>query len=343
MPYSLSNLSQIDRSSDPVTPLLSQWTYQAMVHELLGMNNNRVVLKGAPGIKKDLEEVVMASSQDAFFDENKFSNFGELGEAIKVLLDNYQRQTRQNENITSIEDMQKFMERYPAFRSQSHNVSKHVAIMGELARLVDICSLMDVSAFEQELACSDSHSEHVRELMEKLANPSIKSPDKVRLGLLYALRYEHVGNLSIMKGHMARGGVTPEKIGLIDTMLRYAGSASRSPGLYGKRDTFSKFAKNVMTSVQGVSNVYSQHVPLLAETINAAFRGKLSPDGYKFALGEGQLPKDLFIYMIGGTTYEEARTVAEFNKDNAERGLRVLLGGSTIQNSTSFLDEMKVM
>jgi len=57
----------VDRSSDPVTPLLSQWTYQAMVHELLGMNNNRVVLKGAPGIKQDLEEVVLAGVHDPFF------------------------------------------------------------------------------------------------------------------------------------------------------------------------------------------------------------------------------------------------------------------------------------
>jgi vacuolar protein sorting-associated protein 45 len=47
----------LDRMDDPVTPLLSQWTYQAMVHELLGLNRNRVVLKGAPGVREDLEEV----------------------------------------------------------------------------------------------------------------------------------------------------------------------------------------------------------------------------------------------------------------------------------------------
>jgi vacuolar protein sorting-associated protein 45 len=38
-----------------VTPLLSQWTYQAMVHELLGISNNRVSLAGTPGITKDLQ------------------------------------------------------------------------------------------------------------------------------------------------------------------------------------------------------------------------------------------------------------------------------------------------
>ena len=34
----------LDRRDDPLTPLLAQWTYQAMVHELFGIANNRVNL-----------------------------------------------------------------------------------------------------------------------------------------------------------------------------------------------------------------------------------------------------------------------------------------------------------
>lgn len=60
--------------------------------------------------------------------------------------------------------------RYPAFRSQSLNVSKHVAVLSELARLVDVYHLLDVSQFEQELACADDHASHYRELMEKLTS-----------------------------------------------------------------------------------------------------------------------------------------------------------------------------
>ena len=82
------------------------------------------------------------------------------------------------------------MEKYPELRSQSHAVSKHVAIMGELARLVEACSLMDVSAFEQDLACVDDQAGHLRELMSKLDSRTVKIPDKLRLGMLYALRYE---------------------------------------------------------------------------------------------------------------------------------------------------------
>ena len=48
----------LDRRDDPVTPLLNQWTYQAMVHELLGINNHRVDLSKAPGIKKEMQVCV---------------------------------------------------------------------------------------------------------------------------------------------------------------------------------------------------------------------------------------------------------------------------------------------
>jgi vacuolar protein sorting-associated protein 45 len=41
--------------NDPVSPLLHQWTYQAMVHELLGIQNNRVDLSRAPGVRKELK------------------------------------------------------------------------------------------------------------------------------------------------------------------------------------------------------------------------------------------------------------------------------------------------
>lgn len=40
----------IDRKEDPVTPLLMQWTYQAMVHELLGIHANRVNLPASSSV-----------------------------------------------------------------------------------------------------------------------------------------------------------------------------------------------------------------------------------------------------------------------------------------------------
>lgn len=337
----------LDRVDDPVTPLLSQWTYQAMVHELLGLNNNRVVLKGAPNVAKELEEVVLSPVEDEFFRKNRCSNFGELGEAIQKLLRDYQNKTKtaNASNLNTIEDMQNFMEKYPELRSQSHNVSKHVAIMGELARLVEVCSLMDVSQFEQELACADDQSLHLRELLDKLASMHIKIPDKLRLGLLFALRYEHSSNLHRVKSEMRKGGVPDDLMELMDTILKYAGSRVRGPGLFGvgTKDIMSKMTKSFMTSVQGVQNVYAQHNPVLMDTLQAIQKGKLKQESHPYIMGKGtaeDVPSEVIIFMAGGVTYEEAAKVSEFNRYNVGK-MRVILGGSTIHNSTSFLEELR--
>ena len=56
-------------------------------------------------------------------------------------------------------------------------------------------------------------------------------------------------------------------------------------------------------------------------------------------------PQDVIIFMIGGTTYEEARTVTLFNQDPvaasnggvpSAAGTRLLLGGTCVHNSSSY-------
>lgn len=40
----------LDRRDDPVTPLLNQFTYQAMLHELIGIKRNRIKLNRGGGL-----------------------------------------------------------------------------------------------------------------------------------------------------------------------------------------------------------------------------------------------------------------------------------------------------
>lgn len=58
----------IDRRSDLISPLLNQWTYQAMLHEILGITNNRINLADVPGIAKELREVVLSAEHDEFYE-----------------------------------------------------------------------------------------------------------------------------------------------------------------------------------------------------------------------------------------------------------------------------------
>ncbi|KOS16807.1 Vacuolar protein sorting-associated protein 45 [Escovopsis weberi] len=152
----------LDRREDPVTPLLTQWTYQAMVHHLLGIQNGRVDLGTVPDIRPELKEIVLSQDQDPFFKKNMFLNFGDLGGTIKDYVEQYQSKTKNNTNIESISDMKRFIEEYPEFRKLSGNVSKHVTLVSELSRRVATEHLLEVSELEQSLACNDNHSSDLK-------------------------------------------------------------------------------------------------------------------------------------------------------------------------------------
>ena len=92
---------------------------------------------------------MLSADQDSFFREHMFSNFGDFGSAVKQMVDDFQKLSKSNQNIQSIQDMQRFVENFPEFRQRSGNVSKHVTIISELHRLVDERKLMQVSAAEQ--------------------------------------------------------------------------------------------------------------------------------------------------------------------------------------------------
>ena len=50
--------------------------------------------------------------------------------------------------------MKRFVEEFPEFRKLGGNVSKHVALVGELSRLVERDKLLEVGEVEQGLATS---------------------------------------------------------------------------------------------------------------------------------------------------------------------------------------------
>lgn len=152
----------LDRREDPATPLLNQWTYQAMVHQLLGIHNGRVNLDDVPEVRPELKEIVLSQDQDPFFKKNMYLNFGDLGGNIKDYVEQYQSKTKNNANIESITDMKRFIEEYPEFRKLSGNVSKHVTLVSELSRRVGAENLLEVSEVEQSLACNDNHAADLR-------------------------------------------------------------------------------------------------------------------------------------------------------------------------------------
>ncbi|KAM1348203.1 hypothetical protein PS1_002405 [Malus domestica] len=331
----------IDRRDDPVTPLLNQWTYQAMVHELIGIQDNKVDLRNIGKFPKDQQEVVLSSEQDAFFKKNMYENFGDIGMNIKQLVDEFQQISKSNQNIQTIEDMAKFVDNYPEYRKMHGNVSKHVALVTEMSKLVEERKLMVVSQTEQELACNGGQVAAFEAVTNLLNNESVSDIDRLRLVMLYALRYEKESPVQLMQLFNKLSSKSPKyKPGLVQFLLKQAGVDKRTGDLFGNRD-FLNIARNMARGLKGVENVYTQHQPLLFQTMESISKGRLRDVDYPFVGNHFQQgrPQDVVIFIVGGTTYEESRCVALQNAMNT--GIRFILGGSVILNSKRFLKDLE--
>ena len=359
----------VDRADDPVTPLLTQWTYQAMVHELLGIKNSRVKLADGPNVKKEMAEIVLNVVDDVFYRSNIHCNYGEIIDNVQGLTAEYKANSKMNNDIKSIEQMQSFLERFPQYKAQGHIVEKHVAILGQLREIVDAVNLMGVSEFEQQLACDDNRSEHLKKLLEMIEDAAYKGVDKLRLAVLYCLRYEKSGDVQQIKDACAAstgldGKPDVQGVELIDQVLRYAGAAARGPTatlLYGK-GALSQMTK-LLGGGKADESIFTRHTSLVVNVLKRLQKGILYENHYTTVFGNKaidedavgdklsrkmgvdaaalkDIPKDIIMYVLGGATYEEAKAVEDYNRENG-MGIKVLLGGSTMLNSQDFIAEIK--
>ncbi|KAI0632402.1 Sec1-like protein [Trametes polyzona] len=343
----------LDRRNDPVTPLLSQWTYQAMVHELLGIQNGRVDLSLVPDIRPELKEVTLTTTTDPFFQAHHLATFGDLGTALKSYVQSYQSHSLAHNpsTINSISDMKRFVEEYPEFRKLGGNVSKHVALVGELSRLVERDKLLELGEVEQGLATGSGAD--LKSVQALVANPAIQTWNKLRLVMLYALRYQKAQpqNVASLINLMLENGVSREDAKLVYVLLNIAGSDQRQEDLFSAESLLAK-GRSALKGLKGVENVYMQHTPHLSQTLENLCKGRLRDTTHPFLDGAGpnaglQRPGDVIVFMIGGTTYAEARVVALLNQESASggpsaaAGTRLLLGGTCIHNSSSFLDMVR--
>lgn len=120
----------------------------------------------------------------------------------------------------------------------------------------------------------------------------------------------------------------------------YYSSVRRQDDLFDGDSIFSR-ARGGFKGLKGVENVYTQHSPHLEQILNNLFKGRLRDTTHPFVEGGGTTkdkPQDIIVFMVGGTTYEEAKLVAQINVSTP--GIRVVLGGTTVQNSSSFLEEI---
>lgn len=190
-------------------------------------------------------------------------------------------------------------------------------------------------------------SQNIQKLIQ---TPTVTADAKVGLVALYGLRYnKHPSNAlpMLLDLLVAAGGVSSREADRAAKVLTYHQSLQSSPSAAGGiADIFQSAgifsgATSRFKGLQGVENVYTQHTSLLESTLQSLIKGRLKEQQYPFLEGAGasrDKPQDIVVFIVGGATYQEAKMVAGLNA--AAAGVRIVLGGTSVHNAASFLDEV---
>lgn len=365
-----------DRSMDLMAPLVHEFTYQAMAHDLLPIKDGEKVTyhmkinEGTPGEEeKDME----LHEKDKVWVDNRHRH---MKDTIDKLMDDFNKFISQNpnftnesQNTTSLNAIKDMLAGLPQFQEMKEAYSLHLTMAQEAMNVFEKHKLPDIASVEQTLATGvDEDFKKPKNVLEQvvrlLDDEAISASDKLRLIVTYVL---------------FRGGV------ITDDVQRLLAHASLSPAdgevmtnieLLGGRTT--KALKEARTPPQPVFPIekrnsvineeyaLSRFEPTLKRVLEDLSRGALDQTVFPYvkppmdpnedaAAMQGSLRtaaprwagagrrvvenrQRIIAFVAGGATYSEARTCYEVS---ASRSKDVFLASSHMLTPSLFLRQVR--
>lgn len=246
----------------------------------------------------------------------------------------------------TIEDMQRMIENFPEFKQSERCTTKHFNIFQELKKFVEGCNLYKVSECEQDLVSTQGDSgkqTNFKRISDILNSANTSKKEKLRLLLLFSVRYEGDSLVFKLKELCRTQGISEPQLQLVNQLAAYAGKSQRRSDLFQDKDMLSKSKKIFSSMFTEIQNVYMQHKPYVSGIVDSAFKSKLSAVDFPSPSKDTNLlakPSNVIAFVIGGATFEEAADLS--TTYNADRDC-VVLGGSSVHNSKSFIADLMSM
>ncbi|KAL4562532.1 hypothetical protein LXL04_034739 [Taraxacum kok-saghyz] len=184
----------VDRSIDLIAPIIHEWTYDAMCHDLLELEGNKYVqeVPNKSGGDSQRKEFLL-EDHDPVWHEMRHLHIAEasekLGDKMQTFMSkNKAAQLQQKDNSElSTREIQKLVQALPAYNEQMEKLSLHIEIAGKVNKVVRDEGLRDLGQLEQDLVYGDAPT---KELIHFLRTYQHINPEfKLRLLIIYAMVY----------------------------------------------------------------------------------------------------------------------------------------------------------
>jgi len=142
----------LDRSMDPVAPLMHEYTYQAMVNDLLEVKGELCDVN----TDADKKETIVLSEDDQLWVEFRHQHIANVMKSISAKFRSFQTQNNlvklQKAQTATVKDMISAMKDFPKYKAMMKKYHEHMSLAEDCMKQFSAGNLKDISEFEQDMA-----------------------------------------------------------------------------------------------------------------------------------------------------------------------------------------------
>ncbi|KAF3513325.1 hypothetical protein F2Q69_00002654, partial [Brassica cretica] len=186
----------LDRSIDQIAPLIHEWTYDAMCHDLLKMEGNKYTheVPSKTGDNTEKKEVLL-DEEDPIWVELRDVHIADASERLHEKMTNFVsknkaaqlKQSSKDFGDLSSKDLQKMVHALPQYSEQIDKLSLHVDIARTINRTIMEQGLRELGQLEQDLVFGDAGRKDVIKFLS--TNNDINQESKLRLMMIFSEIY----------------------------------------------------------------------------------------------------------------------------------------------------------
>ncbi|KAJ6722754.1 PROTEIN TRANSPORT SEC1A [Salix koriyanagi] len=229
----------LDRSIDQIAPVIHEWTYDAMCHDLLEMDGNKyaVELPSKTSGNPEKKEVLL-EDQDLVWLELRHAHIADASERLHDKMTTFvsknkaaqMQQSARDGSEISTRDLQKIVQALPKYNEQVEKLTLHIEIAGKINSVIRDLGLRDLGQLEQDLVFGDAGA---KDVISYLRTKQDASPEnKLRLLMIYACVYpeKFEGDKASKLMQLAR--LSNEDMKVVNNMKLLGGSSEtkKTPG-----------------------------------------------------------------------------------------------------------------
>ncbi|KAG6557771.1 hypothetical protein Mapa_000538 [Marchantia paleacea] len=277
----------LTRAADPIAPVIHEWSYNAMCHDLLDLDGNKFMYEVTTAAGRQEKKEVLLEEHDGVWRELRDMHIADVNLRLDEKMKEFRGRNKaaqlhsggSREDI-STKDMQKIAQALPQYQDELEKLSLHIHIATLLSAKMKEQGLNDLSKVEQDLVFGGATSKDLINILT--TKQELSTENRLRLLMIYAITHPDKCDANKLQQWLKLARLTDEEFEPVGNMRLLGSNVGKKHKItlsYGSKAS-KAYRKERELKEGDWQN--ARFFPVIEELIEGLSKDTLSKDEYPY-------------------------------------------------------------